>query len=307
MAIPDYQTVMLPLLQFISDGQEHSLKEATNRMAELFELTPEEREKRIPSGQSTYIKNRTGWARTYLKKAGLLHSPKRAFIQITDRGRELLSQNPDRVDNKVLEQYPEFIDFKIRSKPKASDNEQSDLARENDTPEEAIERSYSELRSQLADELLDQIKTSSPEFFEQLVVDVIVGMGYGGSHRDAAQATQRSNDGGIDGIIKQDRLGLDTIYIQAKKWDESRSIHRPEIQKFAGALQGVRARKGIFITTSTFSDGAREYASSIDSKIVLIDGTELAQLMIDHGIGVTPHQRYEIKRLDSDYFEGDAL
>jgi restriction system protein len=173
---------------------------------------------------------------------------------------------------------------------------------EQQTPEETIEQSYMALRSQLADELLEQIKCCSSDFFERLVVDVIVAMGYGGTQRDAARATQKSNDGGIDGIIKQDRLGLDTIYIQAKKWDESRPIHRPEIQKFAGALQGVRAKKGIFITTSSFSDGAREYVANIDSKIVLIVGTELAQLMIDHGIGVTPHQTYEIKRLDSDYF-----
>jgi restriction system protein len=306
MTIPDYQTVMLPLLQSISDGQEHSLKEAARQMAEYFKLTPEECEKRIPSGNSTYIKNRTGWARTYLKKAGLLHSPQRGAIQITDRGKELLSQNPLRIDNSLLEQYPEFIEFKNRSKPKArgDSNGKTLSTSENETPEETIERSYTELRSQLADELLDQIKRGSPEFFEQLVVDVIVAMGYGGSHRDAAQATQKSNDGGIDGIIKQDRLGLDTIYIQAKKWDENRVIHRPEIQKFAGALQGVRARKGIFITTSSFSEGACEYAETIDTRIILIDGLELCQLMIDYGVGVTPQRLYEIKDLDSDYFEG---
>lgn len=305
MSIPDYETVMLPLMQFVADGKVHSINEATSHLADLFKLTPEEREQRIPSGQSSYIRNRTGWAKTYLKKAGLLSSPKRGVIQITDRGREVLSQKPERIGRTFLEQFPEFIEFQERSNTQ-SKTEPSELSSvEKQTPEETIERSYSELRSQLADELLEQIKGCSSDFFERLVVDVIVAMGYGGSLRDAAKATQRSNDGGIDGIIKQDRLGLDTIYIQAKKWDESRPIHRPEIQKFAGALQGVRARKGIFITTSSFSDGAHEYVATIDSKIVLIDGTELAQLMIDHGIGVTPHQTYEIKRLDSDYF-GEA-
>ena len=305
MSIPDYETVMLPLMQFAAGGKEYSINEVTTHLADLFKLTPEEREQRIPSGQSSYIKNRTGWAKTYLKKAGLLSSPKRGVIQITDRGREVLLQKPERINRAFLEQFPEFIEFQERSNTQLMSEPSAIASVEKQTPEETIERSYTELRSQLADELLEQIKGCSSDFFERLVVDAIVAMGYGGSHRDAAKATQRSNDGGIDGIIKQDRLGLDTIYIQAKKWDQSRPIHRPEIQKFAGALQGVRARKGIFITTSSFSDGAREYVATIDTKIVLIDGTELAQLMIDHGIGVTPHQTYEIKRLDSDYF-GEA-
>jgi restriction system protein len=305
MTIPDYETLMLPVLQYVSDGKEHPLKEITASMAESFKLSAEEREQRIPSGQSTYIQNRTGWAKTYLKKAGLLSLPKRGLIQITDRGREVLSRKPERIDGAFLEQFQEFKDFQARSNSQQEAESVQTPSIERQTPEETIEQSYLALRSQLADELLEQIKSSTSDFFERLVVDVIVAMGYGGTQRDAARATQRSNDGGIDGIIKQDRLGLDTIYIQAKKWDESRPIHRPEIQKFAGALQGVRAKKGIFITTSSFSDGAREYVATIDSKIVLIDGTELAQLMIDHGIGVTPHQSYEIKRLDSDYFEGE--
>ena len=302
MAIPDYETLMLPVLQYVSDGKEHPLKEITASMAESFKLSAEEREQRIPSGQSTYIQNRTGWAKTYLKKAGLLSLPKRGLIQITDRGREVLSRKPERIDGAFLEQFQEFKDFQARSNSQQEVEPIQTPSIERQTPEETIEQSYMALRSQLADELLEQIKSSTSDFFERLVVDVIVAMGYGGTQRDAARATQRSNDGGIDGIIKQDRLGLDTIYIQAKKWDESRPIHRPEIQKFAGALQGVRAKKGIFITTSSFSEGAREYVATIDSKIVLIDGTELAQLMIDHGIGVTPHQTYQIKRLDSDYF-----
>jgi restriction system protein len=304
MAIPDYETLMLPVLQYVADGKDHPLKEITAHLADTFKLTADEREQRIPSGQSTYIQNRTGWAKTYLKKAGLLISPKRGIIQITDRGREVLAKKPERIDGALLSQFPEFTAFQERSNLQEESQQPQHLSVEQQTPEEVIESSFHELRSQLADELLEQIKGCSSDFFERLVVDVIVAMGYGGTQRDAARATQRSNDGGIDGIIKQDRLGLDTIYIQAKKWNESQPIHRPEIQKFAGALQGVRARKGIFITTSSFSVGAREYVANIDSKIVLIDGTELAQLMIDHGIGVTPHQTYEIKRLDSGYFEG---
>lgn len=305
MSIPDYATLMLPLLKFVSDGKEHLIDEISQHLSHLYNLTAEEKEQRIPSGRATFIKSRTGWAKTYLKKAGLLTSPKRGIIQITEKGRELLLKNPDKIDNALLEQYPEFIEFK--KAPQKEDGVVSIEATQGEllTPEEIIEKSFYELKAQLTDELLEQIKACSPDFFERLVVDVIVKMGYGGSHKDAARATQRSNDGGIDGIIKQDRLGLDTIYIQAKRWDESRVIHRPEIQKFAGALQGFRAKKGIFITTSSFSDGAREYALSIDTKIVLIGGVEFAQLMIDYGIAVTTHQTYEIKRLDSDYFETD--
>jgi restriction system protein len=307
MAIPDYETLMLPLMQITSDGKEHSVNELSRHISDQFKLSSEEREQRIPSGQSTYIKNRTGWARTYLKKAGLLSSPKRGFVQITDRGREVLSTKPAQINRSLLEQFTEFREFQKKTSYQITKEVSVRATLNTETPEETIDRSYSELRSQLADELIEQIKGCSSEFFERLVVNVIVAMGYGGSPRDAAKATQRSNDGGIDGIIKQDRLGLDTVYIQAKKLDESRPIHRPEIQKFAGALQGVRARKGIFITTSSFSEGAREYVATIDSKIVLIDGAELAQLMIDHSIGVTTHQTYEIKRLDSDYFEQNYL
>ncbi len=299
MAIPDYESLMLPLLEFLMDGQAKSIHDATQYMVDRFKLTEDEINERIPSGQSTYIKNRTGWARTYLKKAGLLNSPKRGFVQITERGKEAISAGLEKVDRKYLEQFPEFTEFQKRSNKK---DEKNIPFSGKETPEETIESSYQELRSQLADELLDQVRSCSPEFFERMVVELIVTMGYGGSFRDAAQATQRSHDGGIDGVIKEDRLGLDTIYIQAKKWDESRSIQRPEIQKFAGALQGVRARKGIFITTSFFSSGAIEFANSIESKIVLLDADQLAQHMIDFGIGVSTHQIYELKRIDTDYF-----
>lgn len=297
MAIPDYETLMLPVLESLREGEVKSISDLANEMADRFNLTDSEREERTPHGKSTIITSRTHWARTYLKQAGLISFPQRGLTLISDKGREVLSLNLKELNSKFLERFPEFVSFKSRTRSSEIPNS---VSSQTETPDELIERSYAELRAQLADELLDQIKNCSSDFFEQLVVDVVLSLGYGGTQHDAAKATQRTNDGGIDGIIKQDRLGLDTIYIQAKRWEAP--IHRPEIQKFAGALQGVRSKKGIFITTSSFSEGAREYASAIDCKIILIDGFELAQLMIDTGIGVAPVKSYEIKRVDADYF-----
>lgn len=303
MAIPDYETLMLPLLQYLSDGVDRSLDEAVQHMSALFKLTPEEQQERIPSGQSTYIKNRIGWARTYLKKAGLISSPKRGVVQITDRGQEALAETPERIDQKFLKRYPDFVEFIEKSNVTTTEPTVTDGCDTERTPEETFAASYQKVRAQLADELLDTIKSCSPAFFEKLVIDLLVAMGYGGSTADAAQATRYSNDEGVDGIIKEDRLGLDTIYVQAKRWENP--VHRPEVQKFAGALQGKRSKKGIFITTSTFSDGAKEFASSIDSHIVFIDGQRLAELMIDHGVGVS-HRTLRVPKVDSDYFEPEA-
>lgn len=299
MAVPDYQSLMLPLLKLAQDQQEHSLHDAINFLAGKFSLTQAEREELLPSGRQAAFDNRVGWARTYLKKAGLLESPKRGYFRITDRGLSVLKQNPSKINNRFLRQFPEFVAFQKPAEEMAvrqnaqTDNEQ--------TPEEEIESVYQQLRKELASELLDTIKGCSATFFERLVVDLLVKMGYGGTRQDAGQAIGKSSDGGIDGIIKEDRLGLDIVYIQAKKWDGT-SIGRPEIQKFAGALQGQRARKGVFITTSTFTQQAKDYASFIDSKIVLIDGDLLAQLMIDYNMGVGLVASYEIKRVDTDYF-----
>lgn len=305
MAIPDFQTIMLPLLQFAGDEQEHSIHEAHDRLADHFGLTPEEINDLLPSGQQTTFYNRVGWARTYLKKSGLLHTPKRAYFQITDRGREVLATNPERIDMKFLRQFPEYNAFKAASNKPASDEEsrESIPSFEERTPEEALEEAYLEIRTDLAQELLMQVQVGTPKFFEKLVVELLVAMGYGGSRRDAARAVGQAGDEGIDGIIDEDRLGLDTIYIQAKKWRDT--VTRPEIQKFVGALQGKRARKGIFITTSNFSQGAYDYVSMIDTKVVLIDGTRLTEYMIDYNIGVSTVNRYEIKRIDSDYFNGE--
>lgn len=299
MPIPDYQTTMLPFLRLVSDGSEHSLRDTIEALAGEFKLTDEERRELLPSGQQEVFVNRVGWARTYLKKAGLLQSTRRGFFQITDRGLKLLSQKMERIDGKVLDQFPEFRAFKELRKQPVVNGENEELE-QNRTPEEVLERAYQNLRSDLAADLLAQIKQSPPAFFERLVVELLVKMGYGGSRKDAGRAIGKRGDEGIDGIIKEDRLGLDIIYIQAKRWDGT--VGRPEIQKFAGALQGQRARKGIFITTSEFSRDAHDYATRIDSKIVLIDGEQLAQMLIDHNIGVAPVASYEIKRVDLDYF-----
>lgn len=300
MPLPDYQTLMLPLLRFAEDGKEHSLRDAIEALALEFELTDAERRELLPSGQQEIFVNRVSWARTYLTKAALFQTPRRGYFQITSRGQEVLIQNPSRIDQNFLSQYSEFRDFKIRRGPPQAETPESDAEDQAKTPVEALERAYQDLRAELAAGLLAQIKTIPPASFERLVVELLVKMGYGGSRQDAGRAIGKSGDEGIDGIIKEDRLGLDTIYIQAKRWDHT--VGRPEIQRFAGALQGQRARKGIFITTADFSQEAEDYAGRIETKIVLIDGQSLAQMLIDHGIGVTVVASYEIKRLDQDYF-----
>ena len=300
MAIPDYQSIMLPLLKLAKDGEEHSLREAIESLAVQFQLTDKERAELLPSGRQATFDNRVGWARTYLKKAALLKSTKRGYFQITTRGQEILKQNPAEINNAYLRQFPEFIEFQA-PKEKPDEAPLSLQADTSQTPEEAIEEAYQNLREALAVDLLQTIKSCSPSFFERLVVDLLVKMGYGGTRKDAGEALGRSSDGGIDGIIKEDRLGLDFVYIQAKRWEGT--VSRPEIQKFAGALQGHRARKGVFITSSSFTNGAIQYVSLIDSKIVLIDGDLLTQLMIDYNMGVSTAASYEIKKIDSDYFE----
>jgi len=300
MAIPDYQTVMLPLLRFLRDEIEHNIGEVVGSLADEFGLSADERQQLLGSGQQTIIRNRAGWARTYLQKAGLIASTRRGFFRITERGQTVLASKPERIDVKYLEQFQEFVAFRElrherEDEPPAPVDAPSDA-----TPEEALDAAYGRLRLDLEAELLDQVKAASPSFFERLVVELLVQMGYGGTLRDAGQAVGRSGDGGIDGIIKEDRLGLDVIYIQAKRWDST--VGRPEIQKFAGALQGHRAHKGVFITTSSFSGDALEFVSRIDSKIVLIDGSALAKHMIDHNVGVSTSRSYAVKKIDSDYF-----
>jgi restriction system protein len=301
MPIPDFQSLMLPLLKFCSDGAEHTNRETIEELSKSLGLSEEEKKQLLPSGQQYVIENRIAWARAHMKMAGLLKNIRRGVFQITPQGIEALQKKPNIINLKFLRQYPEYL--KNRKNHQNSQKEEGSLncdSQESKTPSERLEEAYMILRENLAIELLSQLKDSSPAFFEKVVVEVLVKMGYGGSRKDAGKAIGRSGDEGIDGIIKEDRLGLDIIYIQAKKWAET--ISRPEIQKFAGALQGKRARKGIFITTSDFSKHARDYVSAIDSKIILIDGQQLAQLMIDFSVGVSTDATYEVKRIDSDYF-----
>ncbi|MBH2044055.1 MAG: restriction endonuclease [Comamonadaceae bacterium] len=302
MPIPDYQTLMLPLLRFAADGSDHTTREAVEVLATEFQLTPAERNELLASGQQAIFNNRVGWANSYLKKGGLLESPRRGALRITARGKQILGDNPARIDVKFLERFPEFIEFRdaSRNSRETTTTESVAIATEQ-TPEEALELAHLSLRLSLAQDILSRILSCSPAFFERLVVELLVKMGYGGSRRDAGERIGQSGDGGIDGIIKEDRLGLDTIYIQAKRWQGS--VGRPEIQKFVGALQGQRAKKGVFITTSSYTAEAIDYASRIDTKVVLIDGQLLANLMMDFDVGVSVSASYIVKRIDSDYFE----
>lgn len=299
MAIPDFQTLMQPLLEELVDGQVHVFNDVYDGVCSRMSISEADRQVKIASGKQTVIKNRIAWARTYLTKAGLLISPGRGLTQITQRGKEALAQKQQPVRVKYLKQFPEFVEFhSIKNNEQQEDN--INEAGVVTTPDEQIENAYQSMMDALADELLQMIMQSSPSFFEQLVVDLMIAMGYGGSRKEAGKATKATGDDGIDGIIKEDKLGLDTIYLQAKRWKNS--VMRPEIDKFIGALTRQHAHKGVFITTSEFSEGAREAATGLNMKIVLIDGHELARLMIEYGLGVTTKDVYTIKNLDNDYF-----
>lgn len=304
MPIPDYQTLMLPLLRLAGDGADHAFREAVDRLSDEFDLSEEERTELLPSGTAHVIGSRVGWARSYLKQAGLLEAPKRGAFRITAEGRALLAKSPPRIDNNLLNQYESFRAFRARGRDTQESSKvlATEIASEQ-TPEDAMAAAYQRVRKNLEAELLEQVKAASPAFFERLVVDLVVAMGYGGSRQDAGRAIGRSGDGGIDGIIKEDKLGLDVIYLQAKRWDST--VGRPEVQKFAGALQGQRASKGIFITTSSYSRDAVEYVSVIATKIILVDGDMLTALMVDHNVAVARTGIYELKKVDADYFEGE--
>jgi restriction system protein len=275
MAIPDFQSLMLPLLRSLADGQGRSTQETLDALAKELGLTEADVTQPMPSRKAPLFTNRVAWAKLHLKRAGLLDSPRRGVYQLTERGRELLRNPPDRLNLAFLARFPEYVEFRTRSRTSADVDATPDINQDEErTPEEYIEYGYSRLRAALADEILSRIAQMPPAFFEKLVVDLLVAMGYGGSQRDAGRAVGPGADEGIDGVIKEDRLGLETIYIQAKRWQGT--VGRPEIQRFAGALQGQRARKGIFITTSDFSKEAEAYAASIQSTIVLVNGARRA-------------------------------
>jgi restriction system protein len=303
MAVPTYQEFMLPLLRLAADGAEHSISDAVDEIALKLGISEEDQNELLPSGTQTRFSNRVSWAGSYLRKAGLLQSTGRGRFRNTERGIEALRSSPSVIDNTFLEQFPEFVEFKRKTSVEQPEGDQ-EPARDTQTPQEVLESSYQSLRRTLAQELLERAKKSSPRFFERLVVDLLVAMGYGGSRADAGQAVGRSGDGGIDGIIKEDRLGFDAVLVQAKRWDAA--VGRPVVQAFAGSLEGQRARKGVLITTSTFTKDARDYVGRIEKRIVLIDGEQLAQLMIDFGVAVTDVANYRVKRVDADYFgDGD--
>lgn len=301
MAIPDYQSIMLPLLEQISDNKEWVFRNVVEELAKKYSLTEEERKELLPSGQQPIFDNRVGWARTYMKKAGLIDAPKRGLLKISPKGLEILQKKPERINVKYLQQFPEFLEFQSLKRDESS-TEEKVVEQEEQTPEESLDYSYQKIRKALALELLNKVINLTPAFFEKLVVELLVKMGYGGSIKDAGKAIGKSGDEGIDGTIKEDKLGLDIIYIQAKRWQPGNVIGRPELQKFVGALAGQGAKKGIFITTSSFTKEALEYSPKNETKIVLINGEQLAQLMIDYDLGVSLVNKYEIKRIDNDYF-----
>lgn len=310
--IPSYEGMMPVVLKVLADGQSKSLKQVYAEVADWYGFSDEQLALTLPSGKQTYVRSRVGWAKTYLVKAGLINQPKRGICEITSAGRESLSSG-DIINNDYLSRFEAFNRFLSTSNSELSNTEHSGqnqaamavslsrLGIEAETPTELISKAFASLNSALADELIDQIHTLSPKFFEQLVVDLMLAMGYGGSQKDAGQATQYSNDGGVDGIIKEDKLGLDSIYLQAKRYRDN-TVGRPDIQAFAGALDMHRARKGVFITTSNFSKEARDFVTRIEKRIVLIDGRELAALMIEHNVGVSTRELYAVKAIDSDYF-----
>jgi restriction system protein len=299
MAVPGYEDLMLPLLQLAGDGQEHKFGQAMTALAERMQISQEDQDALLPSGTQTRFYNRFCWAVSYLQKSLLLEKPGRGRFRIAARGRDVLADPPQRIDNEFLEKYPEFIEFRSKRRLVVADPTSAEPS--NTTPEERLEGAYKEIREALADEVLTRARDGTPKFFERLVVDLLVAMGYGGSRADAAQVVGRSGDEGVDGVIKEDRLGLDMVYVQAKKWEGP--VGPGEIDKFVGSLSRKKAHKGVFITTGSFTSGARDAAREAAVKIVLIDGEQLAQLMIDHGVGVTDSRSYVVKKMDNDYFD----
>ena len=314
MAVPDFQTLMLPLLKLFEDGQEHSSSAVRDELADVFQLSPQERRELLPSGKQKRFDNRVGWARTYLGKAGLLENTKRGHYVITERGRDVLKENISRIDLNYLNRFQGVRDFRagVSDNQESEQNEttsRTEAKREftssaetlGQTPLELLTSGYQQLNDELTEALLATIRQTSWQFFEQLVIDLLLAMGYGGSRQDAGEAFQTGSDGGIDGVIKEDRLGLNVIYVQAKRWDNV--VGRPAVQGFVGSLVGQGANRGVMITTSDFTKGAVDYVERTSAaKVILVDGQRLAQLMIEHDVGVAEEDRFVIKKIDSDYF-----
>jgi len=310
MGVPDFQTLMLPALEVFADGAEHTSREVRDRLAEVFHLSDADLEELLPSGTQPAFQNRIHWALWYLQKCGLTQRLRRGVQRITDRGRQVLAKKPARVDLKLLSQFPEYRTIHRKGSTAQDGSAEPDVpatgsvaAATLETPDALLARAWGEHREALEDDLLQRLLAVSPRRFESVVIELLVAMGYGGSFADAAQRVGRSGDGGIDGIINEDRLGLDTVYVQAKRWQGT--VGRPEIQKFAGSLQGVRAKKGIFITTSEFSREAEEFAKMIDTRIVLIDGRTLVRFLFEFNQGVRKQGEYTVKKIDEEFFDDD--
>lgn len=304
MPIPDYQSLMLPVLKLAAEG-EWRVPKAADAIADQFGLTADEREQLLPSGRQRLLHNRIHWAKLYMVRAGLIESPQRGVFRATETGKALLAENPASIDNETLKAYPSFVEFQKagsggQTKPEKPVEEAASAS--SATPEEQIDAAQAVLHSALSGELLQRILENSPLFFEQLIVDLLVAMGYGGSHESAALRLGKSGDNGVDGVIDEDRLGLDRIYVQAKRYASTNSVQRPEVQGFVGSLVGFGAAKGVFVTTSTFSAGARQYAEQIPQRVILIDGARLTDLMIEHDVGVRISRAIKVKRIDEDFF-----
>jgi restriction system protein len=297
MPIPDYETLMLPILNFLDDGIERKTREIISHIIKTFEITNEESKVLIPSGRAKLIDNRVGWACTYLRKAGLIESPQRSINKITSDGKKVVDENPQKIDGKYLNQFNKFQEFRQDS---TSTVEQDEVIIPEKTPEEIIGIQSELINKSIRNDLLDLVCKMEPSMFEQLVIDLLLAIGYGGSVEDAGSAIGQTNDGGIDGVIKEDVLGLDTIFVQAKKWQKTVAIK--EVRDFAGALLSKKSNKGVFITTSDFPKSAHEFVSSIDRKIILIDGKRMAELMLKYNLGVSIKNVVEIKEIDNDYF-----
>ncbi|MDH4129588.1 MAG: restriction endonuclease [Spirochaetota bacterium] len=308
MPIPDYQTIMKPLLEYVKDGKTYTLKETYEKIADHFYLTEEEKNKLLSSGKKMIYKDRTSWAKTYMKKAGLLEDVKWGHFKITQKGKDLLSENPDKINDDLLMRYEDFRDFKKPNKAEklndVNDVEIDEITEK--TPEETLDYSIQKINENVLDDLLETVKSCSPLFFERLVIELLVKMGYGGSMKEAGEVLGKSGDEGIDGIIKEDRLGLDVIYVQAKRWSD-KTITSSDIDQFVGALTKKGALKGVFITTSSFTRNAIDNIKENKGlqKVILIDGKKLVELMFEHNLGVDIANTYQIKKIDTDYFDED--
>jgi restriction system protein len=305
MPIPDYQTLMLPVLRLAAEGEKR-VSDVESRIAEQFQLSEDERAELLPSGKQRVLHNRIHWAKFYLSKAEYIAMPARGRFIATEAGRALLAQRPDRIDLNVLLKVPAFQAFyhpdTASTEPSTEHEDEPVETAPTQTPEEQIDTAYRKVVAVLRSELMERIAKNSPGFFEQTIVDLLVAMGYGGTHKDAALQLGRTGDGGVDGVVNEDRLGLDRGYIQAKRYASTTTVGRPDVQAFVGSLVGLGATKGVFVTTSTFSAQARDYVKHLPQRVVLIDGASLADLMIEHDVGVRTNRTIEFKRIDEDYF-----